>query len=164
MADPGPATATAIAPDHPCSPDRGYAVLFGQLSRLDRFRQSLRPLRSEKEHAAKMHDDLIDMVEWAISAKASLSATRSPFSGASVRRPLPRSSARTFTPGVSAAALPVVGITNLQTLLKSMPPYWAGLCRVHVSQLRRSAHSRGGAPCWPSAHPSTRSTALRSRC
>ena len=32
----------------------------------------------------------------------------------------------TFTPDVFCCSVPVVGITNLQTLLESMPPYWAG--------------------------------------
>ena len=32
----------------------------------------------------------------------------------------------TFTPEVFCCAVPVVGISNLQTLLESMPPYWAG--------------------------------------
>ena len=72
-----------------------------------------------------MHDDLIDMVEWAIDRRHRSNATRS------------RSSARpygglasfvgaTFTPEVFCCSVPVVGITNLQTLLESMPPYWAG--------------------------------------
>jgi len=34
--------------------------------------------------------------------------------------------AATFTPDVFCCAVPVVGITNLQTLLESMPPYWSG--------------------------------------
>ena len=32
----------------------------------------------------------------------------------------------TFTPEVFCCSVPIVGITNLQTLLESMPPYWAG--------------------------------------
>ena len=32
----------------------------------------------------------------------------------------------TFTPEVFCCSVPVVGISNLQTLLESMPPYWAG--------------------------------------
>jgi acylaminoacyl-peptidase len=36
----------------------------------------------------------------------------------------------TFTPDVFCAAVPVVGITNLQTLLESIPPYWAGFAEV----------------------------------
>jgi acylaminoacyl-peptidase len=34
--------------------------------------------------------------------------------------------AATFTPDVFCCAVPVVGITNLQTLLELMPPYWSG--------------------------------------
>jgi dipeptidyl aminopeptidase/acylaminoacyl peptidase len=74
--------------------------------------------------AAKMHDDLIDMVEWAISEgiaqrdKVAIFGTSygglASFIGA------------TFTPDVFCCSVPVVGITNLQTLLESMPPYWAG--------------------------------------
>ena len=32
----------------------------------------------------------------------------------------------TFTPEVFCCSVPVVGITNLQTLMESIPPYWAG--------------------------------------
>jgi dipeptidyl aminopeptidase/acylaminoacyl peptidase len=38
---------------------------FGQLSRFYRLREGFRQ-RGDREHAAKMHDDLLDAVEWAV--------------------------------------------------------------------------------------------------
>jgi dipeptidyl aminopeptidase/acylaminoacyl peptidase len=79
---------------------------------------------SEKEHARKMHDDLIDMVEWAvkegIAQKDKIAIFGISYGG------LASFIGATFTPDVFCCSVPVVGITNLQTLLESMPPYWAG--------------------------------------
>jgi dipeptidyl aminopeptidase/acylaminoacyl peptidase len=79
---------------------------------------------SEKEHARKMHDDLIDMVEWAvkegIAQKDKIAIFGISYGG------LASFIGATFTPDFFRCSVPVVGITNLQTLLESMPPYWAG--------------------------------------
>ena len=79
---------------------------------------------SEKQHAAKMHDDLIDMVEWAISEGIAQRDKVAIFGGS--YGGLAAFIGATFTPEVFCCSVPVVGITNLQTLLESMPPYWAG--------------------------------------
>ena len=77
----------------------------------------------DKEHAAKIHDDLIDAVEWAIGEGVALRdkvaimgwsyGGYSAFVGA------------TFTPEVFCCTIPVVGITDLVTLMENAPPYWA---------------------------------------
>lgn len=109
--------------DHQWLADRGYAVLSVNYRGSTGFGKSF-VAASEKQHAAKMHDDLIDMVNWAIhegiadSAKIAIHGGSyggyASFVGA------------TFTPEVFCCSVPVVGISNLQTLLESMPPYWAG--------------------------------------
>jgi dipeptidyl aminopeptidase/acylaminoacyl peptidase len=109
--------------DHQWLADRGYAVLSVNYRGSTGFGKAF-VAASEKEHARKMHDDLIDMVEWAIDQgiaqrdKVAIFGLSyggfASFVGA------------TFTPEVFCCAVPVVGISNLQTLLESMPPYWAG--------------------------------------
>jgi dipeptidyl aminopeptidase/acylaminoacyl peptidase len=71
-----------------------------------------------------MHDDLIDMVNWAIT-EGIAQKDRIAIMGASYGGYASFLGA-TFTPDVFCCAVPVVGITNLQTLLESIPPYWAG--------------------------------------
>ena len=115
----------------------------------------------EKQHAARMHDDLIDMVEWAIGEGIAQRDKVAIF-GVSYGG-LAAFIGATFTPEVFCCSVPVVGISNLQTMLESMPPYWAGFAEFMYRTTAIRALRRG-ALCWPSVHPSTRSIESRSRC
>ena len=109
--------------DHQWLADRGYAVLSVNYRGSTGFGKAF-VAASEKQHARKMHDDLIDMVDWAvgegIAQKDKIAIFGVSYGG------LASFIAATFTPEVFCCAVPVVGISNLQTLLESMPPYWAG--------------------------------------
>jgi dipeptidyl aminopeptidase/acylaminoacyl peptidase len=109
--------------DHQWLADRGYAVLSVNYRGSTGFGKAF-VAASEKEHARKMHDDLIDMVAWAvdegIAQKDKLAIFGASYGG------LASFVGATFTPEVFCCSVPVVGISNLQTLLESMPPYWAG--------------------------------------
>lgn len=109
--------------DHQWLADRGYAVLSVNYRGSTGFGKAF-IAASEKQHAAKMHDDLIDMVEWAIREGIAQRAKVAIFGGS--YGGLAAFIGATFTPEVFCCSVPVVGITNLQTLLESMPPYWAG--------------------------------------
>jgi dipeptidyl aminopeptidase/acylaminoacyl peptidase len=109
--------------DHQWLADRGYAVLSVNYRGSTGFGKAF-IAGSEKQHAAKMHDDLIDMVEWAIGAGIAQRDKIAIFGGS--YGGLAAFIGATFTPEVFCCSVPVVGITNLQTLLESMPPYWAG--------------------------------------
>ena len=109
--------------DHQWLADRGYAVLSVNYRGSTGFGKAF-IAAGEKQHAAKMHDDLIDMVEWAIS-EGIAERDKVAIFGASYGG-LAAFIGATFTPDVFCCSVPVVGITNLQTLLESMPPYWAG--------------------------------------
>jgi dienelactone hydrolase len=72
---------------------------------------------SEKEHARKIHDDLIDMVEWAVEQGATrqLAIFGMSYGG------FASFVGATFMPEVVCCAVPVAVFR-----LESMPPYWAG--------------------------------------
>ena len=69
-----------------------------------------------------MHSDLIDMVDWAIK-EGIADKDKVAIFGASYGG-LASFLGATFTPDVFACSVPVVGITDLETLLSSVPPYW----------------------------------------
>ena len=108
--------------DHQWLANRGYAVLAVNYRASSGFGKAFLNA-GDKQHAAKIHDDLIDGVEWAIAEgiarrdKVAIMGWSyggySAFVGA------------TFTPEVFCCAVPVVGITDLQTLMENRPPYWA---------------------------------------
>jgi dipeptidyl aminopeptidase/acylaminoacyl peptidase len=77
----------------------------------------------DREWAGKMHEDLIDAVNWAI-AEGIADPKRIAICGASYGGYASFVGA-TFTPDVFCCSVPVVGITNLETMLASPPPYWA---------------------------------------
>jgi acylaminoacyl-peptidase len=109
--------------DHQWLADRGYAVLSVNYRGSTGFGKAF-VAASEKQHARKMHDDLIDMVEWAV-AEGIAQRDRIAIFGVSYGGYASFVGA-TFTPEVFCCAVPVVGISNLQTMLESTPPYWAG--------------------------------------
>lgn len=102
--------------------NRGYAVL--QIN----FRGSTgygRPfvVASFREWAGKMHDDLIDGVNWivkeGIADPKKIAIMGFSYGGYSTMVGL------SFTPDVFVAGVAVVGISNLVSWFKNIPPYWA---------------------------------------
>jgi hypothetical protein len=77
--------------------DSGYAVLSVNYRGSAGFGRAF-IAASEKQHGAKMHDDLIDRVEWP-SARATPDATKSSFF-ASLTGALHRFISATFTPDI----------------------------------------------------------------
>jgi acylaminoacyl-peptidase len=77
----------------------------------------------EREWAGKMHDDLIDAVNWSIGEGVADPA-RITIYGASYGGYAALVGA-TFTPEVFCCSISVVGIANLETMLANPPPYWA---------------------------------------
>jgi dipeptidyl aminopeptidase/acylaminoacyl peptidase len=77
----------------------------------------------DREWAGRMHDDLIDAVNWAI-AEGVADPKRIAIYGASYGGYASFVGA-TFTPDVFCCSVPVVGISNLETMLANPPPYWA---------------------------------------
>ena len=74
------------------------------------------------EWSKKAHDDLIDAANWAIehklTAKEKLVIGGGSYGGYAALVGL------TFTPDVFCCAIDIVGMSNLVTLLETIPPYW----------------------------------------
>ena len=101
--------------------NRGYAVLQvnyrGSTGYGKKFKQA-----AIREFAGKMHDDLIDGVNWAIKQgvadKEKVCIKGGSYGGYATLVGM------TFTPDVFACGVDVVGMSNLVTLIKNVPAYW----------------------------------------
>jgi dipeptidyl aminopeptidase/acylaminoacyl peptidase len=102
--------------------NRGYAVLSVNYRGSTGFGKKFLHA-GDKEWAGKMHDDLIDAVDWAekegIADKKRVAIMGGSYGGYAALV------GATFTPDIFACAVDIVGPSNLVTLLKSIPPYWA---------------------------------------
>ena len=74
------------------------------------------------EWGGKMHEDLIDVVDWAIAQKIAIPAKVGIYGGS--YGGYATLVGMTFTPDKFACGVDVVGISNLLTFMKSIPPYW----------------------------------------
>ena len=90
----------------------------------------------DREWGAKMQDDLTDTVAWAV-AQGYTDPTRVAVYGGSYGGYAALAGAA-FTPDVFTAAVDIVGPSNLITLIRSVPPYWAPM----IAQF----HTRVGNP------------------
>ena len=110
--------------------NRGYAVLSVNFRGSTGFGKAF-VNAGDREWAAKMHDDLIDAVAWAvehdIAQRDRVAIMGGSYGGYAALAGL------TFTPEQFAAGVSIVGPSNLITLLESIPPYWASF----RDQLRR---------------------------
>lgn len=81
-----------------------------------------------REWAGKMHDDLIDGVNWAIE-KGYADKKKVAIYGGSYGGYAALVGA-TFTPDVFCCAVDIVGPSNILTLIETIPPYWKPLIAV----------------------------------
>lgn len=104
--------------------NRGYAVLSVNYRGSSGFGKKFLHA-GDREWAAKMHDDLLDAVDWSvkdgIANPKKIGIYGGSYGGYAALV------GATFTPDVFACAVDVVGPSNLITLLKSIPPYWEPL-------------------------------------
>ncbi|HVA46459.1 MAG TPA: S9 family peptidase [Pirellulales bacterium] len=108
-------------PLHQWLANRGYAVLSvnfrGSTGLGKEFTNA-----GNREWAGKMHDDLIDAVEWAVRQQIAdrdrIAIMGGSYGGYATLVGL------TFTPETFACGIDIVGPSNIRTLLSSIPPYW----------------------------------------
>jgi dipeptidyl aminopeptidase/acylaminoacyl peptidase len=101
--------------------DRGYAVLSVNYRGSTGFGKAF-VNAANLEWAGKMHDDLIDAVDWAIG-RGIADDKRIAIYGASYGGYSALVGA-TFTPEKFACAIDVFGISNMLTFLATVPDYW----------------------------------------
>lgn len=123
-------------PYHQWLADRGYAVMSVNYRGSTGFGKSFFN-KGTGEWAAKMHDDLIDSVNWAIDQKIADKNKVGIFGGS--YGGYATLVGLTFTPEVFCCGVDLVGPSNLVTLLNTIPPYW----KAHLSALIRTI---GGDP------------------
>lgn len=108
-------------PGHQLWSNRGYAVISVNFRGSWGFGKTFVNV-GNREWAGKMHDDLIDVVEWAVSEgiadREKVAIMGVSYGGYAALVGL------TFTPEVFACGVDVVGPSNLNTLLDTVPPYW----------------------------------------
>ncbi|HVF63586.1 MAG TPA: S9 family peptidase [Casimicrobiaceae bacterium] len=107
--------------EHQWLANRGYAVLSVNYRGSTGFGKSF-VNAGDREFAAKMHDDLIDAVNWAIAQNVAqrdrIAIYGGSYGGYATLTGL------TFTPDVFACGVDIVGPSNLVTLIESFPAYW----------------------------------------
>jgi dipeptidyl aminopeptidase/acylaminoacyl peptidase len=79
----------------------------------------------DREWGAKMHDDLVDAVRWAVEESIADPEKVAIFGGSYGGYAALAGAA--FTPEVFRCAVDIVGPSNLITLIQSIPPYWSTL-------------------------------------
>lgn len=112
--------------------NRGYACLQVNFRGSTGFGKSFLHA-GDREWGAKMHDDLIDAVQWA-GAKGYADADRVAIYGGSYGGYAALVGAA-FTPDVFACAVDIVGPSSLRTLIGSIPPYWEPLRRMFTKRV-----------------------------
>jgi dipeptidyl aminopeptidase/acylaminoacyl peptidase len=119
-------------PEHQWLANRGFAVLSVNFRGSTGFGKAF-VNAGDREWGRKMHDDLIDAVNWAVREKIAqpdkVAIYGGSYGGYAVLAGL------TFTPDAFACGVDIVGPSNLETLLASIPPYWKSFYEDMVRRL-----------------------------
>jgi len=108
-------------PTHQWLANRGYAVLSVNYRGSTGFGKNFINA-ANKEWAGKMHDDLVDAVQWAVKERiadpARIAIMGGSYGGYATLVGM------TFTPDLFACGVDIVGPSNLNTLMRHLPPEW----------------------------------------
>jgi acylaminoacyl-peptidase len=130
---------------HQWMADRGYAVLSVNYRGSTGFGKAF-VTAGDQQHAAAMHDDLLDAVDWAvregIAQRHGVAIRGASYGGYATLVGL------TFTPEVFCCGVSLVGISNLITLLESIPPYWHAIETVFYRRYNDPRTEEGRAWLW----------------
>jgi len=122
--------------------NRGYAVLSVNYRGSTGFGKAF-VTAADKEWGGRMHDDLIDAVDWAV-AQGVADPKRIGFFGGSYGG-YSALMAATKTPEVFACIVDVFGISNLITFMATIPPYWGPWFSIWKNRLADPATEEGRA-------------------
>ncbi|MBY8823944.1 S9 family peptidase [Sphingomonas colocasiae] len=125
-------------PYHQWLANRGYAVLSVNFRGSTGFGKAFISA-ADLQWGRKMHDDLLDAVAWAeqqgIALPGGTAIMGGSYGGYATLAGL------AFTPDIFACGVDIVGPSNLETLLATIPPYWEAA--------RQQFHQRMGNPETP---------------
>jgi dipeptidyl aminopeptidase/acylaminoacyl peptidase len=122
--------------------NRGYAVLSVNYRGSTGFGKAF-IAAADREWGGRMHDDLVDAVNWAV-AKGIADPKRVGFFGASYGG-YSALTAATKTPEMFACIVDVFGISNLITFMATVPPYWGPWFSVWKNRLADPGTEQGRA-------------------
>jgi len=140
-------------PAHQWFANRGYAVLSVNYRGSTGFGKDF-VSASYGEWSKKMHDDLLDAVAWAveqgIADPQKVAIMGGSYGGYATLVGL------TFTPEQFACGVDIVGPSNLETLIQSIPPYWKPMYTSFVKKIGGDPNTEEGrkvlAECSPLTH------------
>jgi dipeptidyl aminopeptidase/acylaminoacyl peptidase len=119
-------------PIHQWLANRGYAVLSVNFRASTGFGKTFTSA-GDLEWGRKMHDDLLDAVDWAIargvSTRDKVAIAGGSYGGYATLAGL------AFTPDVFACGVDLFGPVNLNTLLNTTPSYWEALKRIMFKRM-----------------------------
>jgi dipeptidyl aminopeptidase/acylaminoacyl peptidase len=122
--------------------NRGYAVLSPNFRGSTGFGKTF-VNAGDLEWGRKMHDDLIDAVDWAVKSgvapKDKIAIMGGSYGGYATLAGL------TFTPETFACGVDIVGPSNLNTLLSTVPPYWEAMRTMFAKRVGDLATPEGQA-------------------
>jgi dipeptidyl aminopeptidase/acylaminoacyl peptidase len=107
--------------EHQWLANRGYAVLAVNFRSSTGFGKAF-VNAGDRQWGARMHDDLLDAVDWAVKTKITTADKVAIYGGS--YGGYATLAGLAFTPDAFACGVDIVGPSNLQTLLASIPPYW----------------------------------------
>jgi dipeptidyl aminopeptidase/acylaminoacyl peptidase len=107
--------------EHQWLANRGYAVLSVNFRASTGFGKAF-VNAGNKQWGATMHDDLLDAVKWAVDEKITTPDKVAIYGGS--YGGYATLAALTMTPDAFACGVDIVGPSNLNTLLASIPAYW----------------------------------------
>ena len=120
--------------------NRGYATLNVNFRGSTGFGKAFTNA-GNGEWAGKMHNDLIDAVQWAV-AQGVTTADQVAIMGGSYGG-YATLAGLTFTPDTFKCGVDIVGPSNLNTLLATVPPYWASFYQQLVKRMGDPATEEG---------------------
>ena len=140
--------------------NRGYAVLSVNFRGSVGFGKAF-VNAGDLQWGRKMHDDLLDAVEWAvkqgIADRHRIAIMGGSYGGYATLAGL------AFTPDVFCCGVDIVGPSNLETLLATVPPYWAAFSRISRAESVTRAPKTVGR-CCGSGRRFTRPTGSSNPC
>jgi len=139
-------------PEHQWLANRGYAVLSVNYRGSTGFGKNFINA-GDHEWAGKMHNDLLDAMQWAIQEQIAspdkVAIYGGSYGGYAALVGL------TFTPDRFACGVDIVGPSNLNTLIGSIPPYWKAFYEDMTRRIGGDPHTEEGNKYLQSRSPLT---------